>query len=77
MAKVGRHGSYVPRLHDDLGAGSPRHLVFDIPIDLTAELHEPLDTIVAVRHRQNVLLGSGAKETLLAHRAHRRIPGHV
>ena len=60
-----------PRAH---GAGVA---VLDLPVDLVAQLHEPLDAVVAVDDRQDVLLGRRAVEAVLADRDDRRVPGDV
>src|SRR5205814_8064981 len=62
------------RLHRHPRAHSARVAVLDLPLDLVAELHEPLHAIVAVDHRQDVLLGRRAVEARLAHGHYRRIP---
>src|SRR6476619_6088739 len=66
MADVAGHGRDVAGLHRDLGAWSAAVAVLHVPHDLVAELDEPLDTVVAVEHRQHVLLTGRAVEAGLA-----------
>src|SRR5262249_26503566 len=77
MPDVGRHGGALPRLHRHPRADGAGVAVLDLPLDLVAELHEPLHAIVAVDDRQDVLLGRRAVEARLADGHDRRIPRHV
>ena len=64
MANVGGHGAHIPRLHGYSRAGCARVSVFDRPVDLIGQLHKPLDTVVAMNDRQDVLLGRGAVQAV-------------
>jgi hypothetical protein len=77
VADVGGHGGHVAGLHDDARPPGARLLVGDVPLDLVGQLHEPLDPVVAVDDRQDVLLGGRAVEAVFAHRYDRRVPRHV
>ena len=74
MADVGRHRGDVARPHHDLGPHRARVAILDVPDDLVGELHEPLDPVVAVDHREDVLLGRRAVEAVLADAHDRRVP---
>src|SRR5918995_7541623 len=60
VAGVGGGGGHVAGLHDDARSPGARLLVGDVPLDLVGQLHEPLDPVVAVDDRQDVLLGGRA-----------------
>src|SRR6266508_391316 len=74
---VGRHGRHVSGFHDDPGPAGPRVPVLDRPVDLVAQLHEPLHPIVPVDDGQNVLLGGRTVQAVLAHGDDRGVPRHV
>src|SRR5664280_137910 len=74
---VGRHCCNIARLHGDLGTRCTGLAVLDIPDDLVTELYEPFDPVVAVDDRKDVLLGSGAEETVLADADDAGVPGHI
>ena len=77
MADVGRHGSDVARLHGHARAHRAGVAILDLPMDLVAELHEPLHAVVAMDDGQDVLLGRRTVEARLADRHDRGIPRHV
>ena len=74
MADVGRHRGDVAGPHHDLGPHGARVAVLDVPDDLVGQLHEPLDAVVAVDDRQDVLLGRRAVEAVLADAHDRGVP---
>ena len=61
---------------------SPRFIrpglaVLNIPLDLIGQLNEPLDPVIAVNDREDVLLGGGAEKAVFAYRDHRRVPSDI
>src|SRR6185503_1199589 len=77
VTDVRGHGGDVARLHRHPRAHGAGLAVLDLPLDLVAELHEPLDAVVAVDDRQDVLLRRRAVEARLADGDDRGVPGHV
>src|ERR1039457_2142489 len=67
MADVGWHRRHIARLHAHLGTRCTGIFVLDFPVELIAELNEPLDAVIAVLDRQDVLLGRRAAQAATAY----------
>ena len=74
MTDVGGHRADIAGLHHDPRPNSAGIAVLDLPGDLVAQLQEPLDPVVAVDDRENVLLGRRAEQRVLADAHDRRVP---
>ena len=77
MPDIGGHRGYVSGAHDDLGPQGAGFPVRHIPVDLIRQLDEPLDPIIAMDDREDVLLGCRTEQAVFADRHHRRVPGHI
>src|SRR5690606_24942971 len=77
VANVGGHGADVAGLHHDAAARGAAVLVGDLPVNLVGQLDEPLVAVVAVDHRQHVLLAGDATDAGAADRGEAGVPGPV
>ena len=66
VADVGRHRRDVARLHDHAARGAPVSRSSTSQMISSRQLDEPLDAVVAVDDRQDVLLGGRAEQAVLA-----------
>ena len=64
MADVGRHAGDVAGRIVTTRARPAGRAVLDVPDDLVGQLDEPLDAVVAVVDRQDVLLGGRAEQAV-------------